>query len=245
MITRAGLLCLAALSFSATAKSFQNSYVSFEVPDDWTCVQEGVAWTCTPIKQPEAKQAVIVMAAKVAGAEDTIPNFVNYLKQPRRITTKVGTPMPSQVMYSQPRTLAGGTWVQAQHVSSEIQDYYTLYLATVKEQLAILVSFSAEKNNYAKFNPIFDRALKTLKITADQHVLFPKGRQVNKAELVGIQTPGADRNSEMALNTPVHRANPGWLYAVGGIVVAAILGFIVYRRRPARRKSVRPKSSRR
>jgi hypothetical protein len=236
---------LLAFGVNAGAKSFQNSYVSFEVPDDWACVQEGVAWTCTPVKQPEAKQAVIVMAAKVAGAEDTIPNFVNYLKQPRRITTKVGTPMPSQVMYSQTRTLAGGTWVQAQHVSSEIQDYYTLYLATVKEQLAILVSFSAEKTNYAKFNPIFDRALKTLKITADQHVLFPKGRQVNKAELVGIQAPGADLNSEMALNVAGKTKSSVLPAVIAGVVLVLAVGLIVYRRRRPKRKPSKSKSSRR
>ena len=49
------------------AKTFQNSYIAFEVPDDWTCAQEGVAWTCTPRNNPEAKEAVIVLAAKVAG----------------------------------------------------------------------------------------------------------------------------------------------------------------------------------
>jgi hypothetical protein len=235
-LTLLGLL----LAFDASAKAFQNSYVSFEVPDDWNCVQEGVAWTCTPVKQPDAKQAVIVMAAKVAGPEDTVPNFVRYLQLPRRITTKVGTPMPSQVMYSQQRMLAGQSWVQAQHVSSEIQDYYTLYLATVKEQLAILVSFSAEKNNYARYNPVFDKALKTLKITADQHVLFPKGRNVNKAELVGIQGPGADPNAEMALGVPNQKKTKISPLLLGGLGLAVLLVlFVALRRAPARRKSGR------
>ena len=242
---RLALLSLV-VAFDASAKSFQNSYVSFDVPDDWNCAQEGVAWTCTPVKQPESKQAVIVVAAKVAGPEDTVSNFVNYLRQPRRITTKVGTPMPSMVMYSQQRTLAGTAWVQAQHVSSEIQDYYTLYLATVKEQLAILVSFSAEKNNYAKFNPVFDKALKTLKITADQHVLFPKGRNVNKTELVGIQAPGADPNHEMNLAVPAPKRGPNPSLVILGVAAAALVAAIIYwRRSPPRRKSKRSKGSRR
>src|SRR5688572_3178272 len=136
------LLVLAALPLQA--KTFQNSYVSFEVPDNWNCMQEGVAWTCTPQNPVDARQAVIVLAAKVAGPEDNMNGFLNFLKTPKKITTKVGTPMPSQMMYAQPRTLAGSQWIQAQHLGSEIQDYYTLYLATVKDQLAILVSFSAE-----------------------------------------------------------------------------------------------------
>ena len=235
--------CAALYAPIAQAKSFKNSYVSFEVPDDWTCVQEGVAWTCTPMKTPDAKEAVIVLAAKVAGPEDTIANFVTYLKQPKRITTKVGTPMPSQVMYAQPRTLAGTTWVQAQHVSSEIQDYYTLYLATVREQLAILVSFSAEKNNYQKYNAIFDHALKTLKITADQTVLFPKGRPINKADLVGIQPAAGGPSLDGALAVPPPKKSTPAPLALGVIAVVGVVVFILLRRRPAKKKS--KKSSRR
>src|SRR6266404_9720349 len=115
------------------AKVFKNSYVSFEVPDNWTCLQEGVAWTCTPQNAVEAKEAVIVLAAKVAGTEDNLTNFLNFLRQPKKITTKVGTPMPSQVMSAQEQKLGDQKWIRAQHLGSEVQEYYTLYLATVKD----------------------------------------------------------------------------------------------------------------
>src|SRR6266404_2792634 len=124
------LLCVAA---TANAKTFQNSYVSFEVPDNWTCLQEGVAWTCTPQNPIEAKEAVIVLAAKVAGPEDNLTNFLAFLRQPKKIVTKVGTPMPSQVMSAQEQNLGGQRWIRAQHLGSEVQEYYTLYLATVKD----------------------------------------------------------------------------------------------------------------
>src|SRR3954471_21153428 len=101
----------AVVSFQAEAKIFQNSYVSFEVPDNWTCLQEGVAWTCTPQNAVEAKEAVIVLAAKVAGPEDNLTNFLNFLKQPKKITTKVGTPMPSQVMSAAEQNLGGQRWI--------------------------------------------------------------------------------------------------------------------------------------
>src|SRR5262245_43217048 len=107
------------LSFGAEAKMFKNSYVTFEVPDNWKCMQEGVAWTCTPASSAESREAVIVLAAKVAGPEDNLVNFQTYLSQPKKLATKVGTPMPSQVMYAQKRMLAGSTWIQAQHLGSE------------------------------------------------------------------------------------------------------------------------------
>src|ERR1700742_2944041 len=128
-------LLLCAVATTANAKTFKNSYVSFEVPDNWTCLQEGVAWTCTPQNAVEAKEAVNILAAKVAGPADNLNNFLNFLKQPKKITTKVGTPMPSTVMSAAERQLGQQRWIQAQHLGSEVQDYYTLYLATVKDSL--------------------------------------------------------------------------------------------------------------
>ncbi len=236
------LFLILGLAFQANAKTFQNSYVSFEVPDNWNCAQEGVAWTCTPQNALESKEAVIVLAAKVAGPEDNLLNFLNHLKKPKTITTKVGTPMPSQMMYAQERVLAGGKWVQAQHLGSEIQEYYTLYLATVKEQLAILVSFSAEKNKYQKYNPIFDKALKTLKITANQQLLFPKKDAVTSGgEVLGINIqPGTD---DMLPPPEKKKANPlPILVILGAAVAAAAVFFTRNRKKISHSKSPKPRS---
>lgn len=222
-----GLVILAMVSgLKAEAKTFQNSYISFELPDNWNCLQEGVAWTCTPAGVLEAKEAVIVLAAKVAGPEDNINNFKNYLAQPKKITTKVGTPMPSQVMYSRERVLANGQWVQAQHLGSEIQEYYTLYLATVKEQLAILVSFSSERNRYQVYNPIFDKAIKTLKITANQQLLFPKNRPSGPGDVIGINVPPP--GSEELAPLPEARKGSKWTLIFAGlfVIVAALAGYL-------------------
>jgi hypothetical protein len=235
---------LIALSFSASvqAKTFQNSYVSFDVPDNWNCAQEGVAWTCTPQNVLEAKEAVIVLAAKVSGPEDTLINFLNHLKKPKTVTTKAGTPMPSSVMYAQERLLAGNRWVQAQHLGSEIQEYYTLYLATVKEQLAILVSFSAEKNKYQKYNPIFDRALKTLKITANQQLLFPK-KTTGGGEVLGINVaPGADMGDMMP---PPEKKKQPVMLVVLILAIAVAAGAVFFtrnRKKISHSKNVKPKS---
>jgi len=231
MKIRSGLLVLGAfIAVNTEAKTFQNSYVSFDVPDNWNCLQEGVAWTCSPTNPVEMKEAVIVLAAKIAGPEDNLLNFETFLRQPKKITTKVGTPMPSQVMYSQKRKLAGTDWVQSQHLGSEIQEYYTLYLATVKEQLAILVSFSAERNRYKVYNPIFDKAIKTLKITASQQLLFPKNKQSAGGDAIGINvTP---LGNEDILPPPVKKKKPLGVILFGVLgLLAAILAFVIVRKR--------------
>ncbi len=233
---KTGLLIIASfISMTASAKPFQNSYIAFEVPDDWACLQEGVAWTCTPQGRIESKQAVIVMAAKVAGPEDNLFNFHTYLKSPKKITTRVGTPMPSQVMYSQERMLAGTKWIQAQHLGSEIVDFYTLYLATVKDQLAILVSFSAERSLYQKYNPIFDRAMKSLKIVANQKLLFPKGQVNPQTDVIGIAPAGMAGGEDYLPPPPTRRKPMGqWLIIGAGLIVA--IGFLLMAVRKKNRK---------
>jgi hypothetical protein len=233
------------LSVSAQAKTFQNSYVAFEVPDNWTCIQEGVAWTCTPQNAVEAKEAVIVLAAKVAGPEDNIGNFLNFLKQPKKITTKVGTPMPSQVMSAQERMLAGHKWVQAQHLGSEVQEYYTLYLATVKDALAILVSFSAEKSRFQNYNPIFDKAIKTLRIVAGNKLLFPKDQQGNASDIIGIQVP-VGGNREVIIPPPQNKSrNPKMLLIliIAGLALGAgVYFFLTGRKKNSHGKSGKPRT---
>jgi hypothetical protein len=237
------LFAVLAMFSSAQAKTFQNSYVAFEVPDNWNCLQEGVAWTCIPTTSAESREAVIVLAAKVAGPEDNLTAFSSYLKEPRKIKTRVGTPMPSQVMYAQQRALGGHTWVQSQHLGSEIQEFYTLYLATVKDQLAILVSFSAEKTRYTKYNPVFDRAIKTLKIVASQELLFNKNRR-GGSEVIGIQagaTPGSQLNPDDMLPPPARKSGLKPILIVLGFA-ALILGGLAYHlylqsHRQKRRKS--------
>lgn len=218
------------LSFTAQAKEFKNSYVSFEVPDTWTCAQEGVAWTCTPQGPVDSKEAVIVLAAKVAGPEDNLINFKTYLEAPKKLPTKVGTPMPSKVMYAQERMLAQTKWVQAQHLGSEIQEFYTLYLATVKDQLAILVSFSAERNRYAKYNPVFDSAIKSLKIVANQQLLFPKGK-LAQGETIGIVTGGPTDASDMLPPPPRKKSGFTFILIVLGIVIAGAAVYFTKRKK--------------
>lgn len=233
---------LALLSGGAEAKIFQNSYVSFEIADNWTCLQEGVAWTCTPLDPVQSKEAVIVLAAKIAGPEDTLPGFLTFLKQPKKITTKVGTPMPSQVMYAQNRMVSAQTWVQAQHLGSEIQDFYTLYLATVKNQLAILVSFSAERNHYQLYNPIFDKAIKTIKIIAGDQLLFPKNKPGTNSDVIGIQVPTSPLLGEDMMPPPERKPSKSrnfYVVLIGALLVVGGAYIFALRRKKATRRKVR------
>src|SRR4051812_14401971 len=84
-------LCFAILFLSATgsvaahAKPFQNSYLRFELPDNWNCNQEGVSWVCAPINGMEAREALIISTAKLSGPEDNLKAFDAYLRKPKTL----------------------------------------------------------------------------------------------------------------------------------------------------------------
>jgi len=224
-----------AWTFQVQAKTFSNSFLSFTLPDSWICNLEGVAWVCAPKGPKDENEAVIVMAAKVASPEDTLPNFLAYLQKPKTITSKVGTPVASQIMYAQERVLDNAKWVQAQHIGSEVADFYTLYVATVKEGLAILVTFSVDKAKAKLYNPIFDQAMKTLKITASKNLVF-KNTGAGGIGVFGVVTDGQVNQEMMPPPPPRKSKKPLILLMLGGAVLLLCAAFYLYKPKSRKKK---------
>ncbi len=59
------------------------------------------------------------------------------------------------------------------HLSSEIPSYYTRYLATIKERLAILVTFSGHQKHFTKYSNDFFRAVESLRVVAAKDLFEP------------------------------------------------------------------------
>jgi hypothetical protein len=157
------LLSLLLQCHLASAKVFENSYLNITLPDSWACSLSGDAWICLSNEPAIAKNAVIVITAKVAAPEDNLPAFLTQLKRSKMMNVG-GTPTPSKVLSAQYRAAAGTQWVQAEQLGSEIPDFDTLYLATVKDRLSIQLSFSAERTHLAALRPVFEKSIQSLKL---------------------------------------------------------------------------------
>ncbi len=184
------LLLALAMSLQAHAKLFRNSYVSFELPPNWNCNipdKGGTEWVCTgKYQQKNVKEAIIVLTAKEAGAADTLTNYQNLLKSPRRVpgaTAKSNV----KVVSVKTRQIAGHTWVDALHLGGEVNSYYTRYLATLKDRLAILVTFTAHKAHYTKYSNDFLKAVESLRVVASKDLLAdrPNLAQRGQHEVIG------------------------------------------------------------
>ena len=155
-----------ALSFAAPARAskFANQFVEFELPNAWVCLLEGAEWVCQNQQDKEKKkEAIIILAAKIQGDQDTLDQYQAYLKNPKVYSTAQGKQVTSDVRYSNTKSIGEKAWVDALHLESEIPGFYTRYLATVTDGIGVLVTYSVNKNKYQEYAPIFESMVNSLK----------------------------------------------------------------------------------
>jgi len=152
------------LTAPSQAAKFTNQFIEFELPNAWVCSLEGTEWVCQNSQDPvKRKEAIIILAAKIQGDQDTLDQYLSYLKNPKVYTSPQGKQVTSEVKFAQSRTISDQPWADSLHVDSEITGFFTRYLATAKEGLGILVTYSVNRNKYQEYNPIFEEMVKSLK----------------------------------------------------------------------------------
>lgn len=161
-----GLLLLMVLGAtpSARAVTFANTFVRFEMPARWRCDLEAMTWVCQSWDEKQQRDALIVVGAKHAGESDGLSQYEAYLRQPRQSTDPDGKPLVSRVLSVQRRTLHDIEWVDSLHDESELPGFRTRYLATVKDGLGVLVTFSIRITSYPSYEPDFAQFVQSLKM---------------------------------------------------------------------------------
>lgn len=147
---------------SAFAVNYKTSYLSFDLPPSWSCVAEGTEYVCSSGLQKGKRDAVIVFTAKERGPTDSFSAYEQHLKTPRTVPNDRNQMSQSKIIKVVKNTINGQEWVDGLHDSSEVFNYFTRYLATVKEQLGILITFSAHRKSYSRYSQDFDRAIRSL-----------------------------------------------------------------------------------
>ncbi len=166
-------LFLIFLNSPTQAKIFRNAYVSFELPaENWSCILEQTEWICRSIDTKFSKEAIIILTAKEVGPTDSFDAYIKHLgtiqptafKNPGTTTSKVVYP-PKQVKIND------HIWIDGLQLASEVPNYYTRYLATIKDKVAVLVTLSAHKNFYTKYSKDFFKTVQSLRVIASKNLL--------------------------------------------------------------------------
>jgi hypothetical protein len=145
----------------ASAEVFQSRFLRFSLPEGWKCDQEGSEFVCMP-PHPKGKKVsmIFVLAAKYPGDIDNLPSYMEELKKNK---SKTG----ESSLVDGPKiddNIGGVSWVEATHIGSEIEGFYTIYMATVTDGLAVLVTFSVHKDQYQQFKELVRPCIESLEV---------------------------------------------------------------------------------
>jgi len=143
------------------------AYVSFEHPEGWRCELAQGVWICQSTLEPDRKESVILSIATMATEWDTIENYEAYLKASRKIQDDEGATLMSKVTYVRKRNINGAWWIDSLQHNSELPGFWSRYLATVQNKLAILITYIVSDERYQQLAPQFERMVSSLKPNAE------------------------------------------------------------------------------
>ncbi len=181
------------------AKTFTSQFSEFELPSGWDCALEGSEWVCQSDDKDRKKEAIIILAAKFRGEQDSLDQYQAYLKQPKSFNLPGGKTQISEAKSVAVKTINNQRWVDALHLASEVPGFYTRYLATVKDNLGIAVTFSVAKDHYDSYQDIFEKVIATLKVFDQKSA--DSGKWVKKKDESDVEsTTVVDTNNKPDIN---------------------------------------------
>jgi hypothetical protein len=146
---------------TASAEVFESRFLRFSLPEGWKCDLEGSEYVCEPPHPKGQKQSMIfVLAAKYPNDSDNLPGYMEELRRNKSMTH--GSSLVDGPKIDS--NINGLSWVEATHFESELQGYYTIYMATVSNGLAVLVTFSVRRNEYMRFRDLVRPCIESLEV---------------------------------------------------------------------------------
>ena len=194
------LLVLTVLAWgtSSFAKKFSSKYCEFELPPGWECALEGTEYVCQSENADRKKESIIILAAKIRGEQDNLDEYMAFLKKPKEFSLPGGKKQISESKSTKMTRVNDHQWVDALHLASEVPGFYTRYLATVKEDLGVAVTFSVGKDQYAAYQPVMDKLVTTLRVFRQKKAEFADLR-TGKSQDANFSDTTFNPNSAMDL----------------------------------------------
>lgn len=170
------------LSLNLFAKRFSTEYLEFELPSGWECILEGAEWVCQSDNKNRKKEAIIIMAAKEKGPQDSLESYTTYLTEKKEYLLPNRKKQISEPRYTKIKTVNQSKWVDSLHLASEVPGFYTRYLATVKGELGVAVTFSVSKDHYDAYQAVFDKVISSMRVFSIQKGSVAKYKLRNKKQ---------------------------------------------------------------
>ncbi len=216
------------------AKTFSSQFSEFELPTGWECALEGSEWVCQSEDKDRKKEAIIILAAKYRGEQDSLDQYQAYLKAPKTFTLPGGKTQISEPKSVTIKTINDQRWVDALHLASEVPGFYTRYLATVKDNLGIAVTFSVAKDHYDAYQDIFEKVVATLRVFDNKAAGNSQWKEKKGEDLAESTTMVGDTSTNPDIGKQKQKQNGGGdstTESILMIVAVAAVGFVVMKMR--------------
>jgi hypothetical protein len=230
---------LSAWSSVSPAKVWRNSYLSFEIPDAWKCSLENTEWICRAEADKESKEAIIVLTAKEVGPMDTFDAYISHLNAPQTSSYKGATGVLSKVVYPPKKVMINDQpWIDGLHMASEVPNYFTRYLATIKDKIAVLFTCSAHKDYYTKYSQDFFKAVQSLRVVATKDLLSKPDNGIRHGNDTLGAPIGQSMPSDLLVGDNENNGNESGdgsntrnLFLALAFILAALGGYIYFKSR--------------
>lgn len=231
------LISVLTMSAPAWAAKFANQFTEFELPPKWQCNLEGAEWVCQSTDELRKKDAIIVLAAKIKGDQDSLDQYLSYLKAVKSYTSIQGKPVKSEPKYAKNINLNGHPWIDSLHLESEIPGFFTRYLATVKDDIGVLVTYSINKAKYQDYLTDFENMVRTLKVfrksgsinVAPQNTNLFQNAQVPQTLSESSVFPGAGPEGGAGEKAPAKQGGNSLL--IIALAAAGAIGFLIWKKK--------------
>lgn len=221
------------------AKTFSSQFSEFELPNGWDCALEGSEWVCQSENKDRKKEAIIILAAKYRGDQDSLDQYQAYLKATKTFALPGGKTQISEPKSVEVREINNQKWVDALHLASEVPGFYTRYLATVKDSLGIAVTFSVGKDHYEAYQEIFDKIIATLKVFDQKgnNNWVPKEKNTDEPGLDGTYVPSESNPNDIKVGPKGKKGGLGDTETtIIGLIVAALIIFFIVKNKKKKKK---------
>lgn len=223
------------LCFAASAKSFKSKFISLELPPNWDCQQEELDWVCQPDNPNLRNEAIVVIVTKAVNpTDDTFDKYKEYLKQTKPMRDLLGKGYTTQVKYVKDKKIREQMWVDSLQIGSEIPGFVSRYVASIKEQVAGLISYHVAESVFPKWAEILDRMIDSAEIRFDPKAFDEIVKSRNMSLFVSKPAPRTAPRTAVAeapVEKPKEDSSDLYLKIAGGVMILIVVGVIVYRKK--------------
>ncbi len=230
------LKCLGLLLATvAQAKTFRTNFIKLELPPGWDCKREELDYTCQPENLADRSEVLMVIVTKEKNeVDDNLKKYEEVLRAPKNMRDLLGNSYQSKVVQTRTRPIRGHDWVDSLQQGSEIPGFYTRYVATTKDKIAALVTYSIAETVYAKWSKPMDDVIESMEIFFDPKA-FSEALKSNAGSLLGARG-GSSKNrfapkDEEENPTPVSEGglDPKQLVAI--LAALGVVAYVLYKRK--------------